>query len=281
MTSFGDLATAVRSGEHACSRVTLTEDRERVSMAFIADALARRHKVVYVRDCQDSDGAVDPAASLRETFPDALAHGQLQVLAAEEVYTPDGTFDIERMLAWASSQRRLAIADGWAGMSVTGDMTTLHEVPGGELVPEYEGRIGEVGEFTLLCQYDHRHCTTGTLAAVASQHHVDIGPELASIGRTGCVAAALVSPGRTLRISGELDFNCAAAVGETIDAHFHGPLRLDLADLQFIDVAGIRALRGRTHQAITIVDASPPARRLMELVAWDTDPAIEILDGTT
>jgi anti-anti-sigma regulatory factor len=68
-------------------------------------------------------------------------------------------------------------------------------------------------------------------------------------------------------------------VGDTIDAHFHGPLKLDLADVRFLDVAGLRALRGRTRQAITIVDASPPVLRLLALMGWDTDPAIEILAG--
>jgi anti-anti-sigma regulatory factor len=41
---------------------------------------------------------------------------------------------------------------------------------------------------------------------------------------------------------------------------------LDLADVRFIDVAGLRALRGRTRQAITIVDASPSVLRLLALV---------------
>jgi hypothetical protein len=39
----------------------------------------------------------------------------------------------------------------------------------------------------------------------------------------------------------------------------------------------MRALRGRTGQPVTIVAAPPAVRRLLALLAWDTDPAIELL----
>jgi hypothetical protein len=35
--------------------------------------------------------------------------------------------------------------------------------------------------------------------------------------------------------------------------------------------------RPRTSQSITILDASPSVLRLLALVGWDTDPAIEVL----
>jgi anti-anti-sigma regulatory factor len=271
MTSSEAPATAVRAGEHACSRVALAQDRERLTSGFIASALARRHKVVYLRD--------QPLHRLRDVGEGAVASGQLVVLHAREVLAPDGAFDVHRTLAWSVQQRDAARAEGWEGLSLTGDMSALHDTPGWERLAEYERRLNEsLGEdCTMLCQYDHRHFSTGIHAEVALQHQVDISPELERIGRTGSLAAALVAPGRTLRIAGELDFDCAAAVGETIDAHFHGRLALDLADVRFLDVAGLRALRGRTSQAITIVDASPSVLRLLALVGWDTDPAIEIL----
>jgi anti-anti-sigma factor len=274
--AFATAATAVRAGEHACSRVALSQDRERLTSAFIASALARRHKVVYLRD-RPLDEHV--AGDLRDIDAGALTSRQLAVLPAHEVFTPDGAFDMDRVLAWGVRQRDAARAEGWDGLSLTGDMSALHDAPGWERLAEYERRLTESlgDDCTMLCQYDHRHFSTGIHAEVALQHRVDISPELECIGRTGCLAAALVAPGRTLRIAGELDFDCAAAVGDAIDAHFHGALELDLADVRFLDVAGLRALRGRTRQEITIVAASPSVRRLLALVGWDTDPAIEIL----
>jgi anti-anti-sigma factor len=148
-----------------------------------------------------------------------------------------------------------------------------------EQVAEYERRIDSPDDGTrvLLCQYDHRHFTPGTMRDMADAHGVDASPDLAAIGRDGMLAAARVH-GDTLRLAGELDFGCATALADVLDAHFHGPLRLDLADLSYVDVAGMRALRGRKGQALTIVGASPGVRRLLELMAWDTDPGIELTE---
>lgn len=104
--------------------------------------------------------------------------------------------------------------------------------------------------------------------------------ELAQIGRVGYLAASRVLPGPTLRLSGELDFGCAEAVAEVLDAHYDGtPLRLDLADLGYVDVAGLRALRGEKGRRLTITSASPPVRKLVELLGWDTDPGIDIAEA--
>ena len=48
----------------------------------------------------------------------------------------------------------------------------------------------------------------------------------------------------------------AASPVEVLDAHFEGPLRLDLADLSYVDVAGMRALRAHKGQRLTISPAS-------------------------
>ena len=80
-----------------------------------------------------------------------------------------------------------------------------------------------------------------------------------------------------MRLAGELDFGCAAVLASVLDTHFHGPLSLDLDDLTYVDVTGMRALRGRKGQPLTIHAASDAVRRLAELLAWDTDPDVEVL----
>ena len=87
----------------------------------------------------------------------------------------------------------------------------------------------------------------------------------------------MIQPGRVLRLAGDLDFDCSQTLADVIEGHFHGPLRLDLADLTYVDVAGMRALRGRTGQSLLIVAASEAVTRLIGLLAWDTDPDIELL----
>jgi hypothetical protein len=56
-----------------------------------------------------------------------------------------------------------------------------------------------------------------------------------------------------------------------------GDLRVDLADLRFVDVVGMRALRRQPARRLSIAGASEPVRRLLALMGWDTDPQIEVL----
>jgi anti-anti-sigma regulatory factor len=161
------------------------------------------------------------------------------------------------------------------GQSVTG-------APGAERLHEYERRLDALdnGRHVLLCQYDHGQFAPGALATLAGSHDVDLAPELAAIGREGVLAAARVRSGESLRFAGELDYDAAEAVARTLAAPDLGPLRLDLADIEFIDVSGMRALRSRAGRPLIITAASPTVRRLLTLLAWDTDPAVEIVPAS-
>jgi anti-anti-sigma regulatory factor len=129
---------------------------------------------------------------------------------------------------------------------------------------------------SFLCQHDHARLAGEIMAEVVEAHHVDASPELAAVGRDGPVVAVRDRARDVLRLGGWLDLSCAPAVSEVIDAHGDGPLRLDLADLSFVDVAGMRALRGRRRRSVVIIAASDAVRRLLPLLAWDTDPKIEL-----
>ena len=106
--------------------------------------------------------------------------------------------------------------------------------------------------------------------------HVVVSPGLAAIGRTGVLAAARVTPPETLRLAGELDFEVAEDVAEILATEFPGPRRVDVADLDFVDVTGLRALRGRRGEQLVISVASDAVHRLVGLLGWDTDPAVEV-----
>ena len=80
-----------------------------------------------------------------------------------------------------------------------------------------------------------------------------------------------------MRLAGELDVETAATVAAVIDEHVEvGPIRLDLAELEFVDVAGLRALRGTNHHPITIAAPSDAVLRLIDLLGWDSDPSVEL-----
>ena len=211
-----------------------------------------------------------------------MARGQFEVRHARDAYIPDGCFEADRMLALLREEHDRARAEGYIGLSVTGEMpAAVCESPGGEQLGAYEARIAsdvDAPSYSVLCQYGHGGVGPAELSTVIEAHEVEASPELAAIGRDGDLAAARDRGRDALRLAGELDFGCAQTVSEVLDAHFHGPLRLDLADLSYVDVAGMRALRGRKGQRLTISPASDAVRRLLALLAWDTDPEIELVE---
>jgi ABC-type transporter Mla MlaB component len=275
------VAVAIRPGEHACCRFAHAADRRRVAVAQVRDGIARGHRVVYLGDCDDVGAFVAELVAVEPAIEPALASGQLVVRRACDAYTPDGTFEIERAVRAMEDDHTAALADGYQGLTITGEMgTSLTAAPGAESLDEYEQRLDAADTSTsvLLCQYDHRRFDPATLSELALCHRVDLAPELAAIGRDGGLAAARVRPD-TLRLAGELDFGSAQDLAEVLQAHYHGRLDLDVADLSFVDVAGLRALRGRTGQRLRIAGASQTVRRLLGLLAWDTDPGVEIVDA--
>jgi ABC-type transporter Mla MlaB component len=275
-------AFAVRPGEHACCRFAQARDDDRLLTSFIRDGLGRAHKVV----CFSTTPAIDTArlAGTDAEAAAALADGRLDVLAAHEVYLPDGRFEVERMVAFVGEAHARVLRDGYAGLSLTGDTRwAASGAPGCDRLAEYEQRVGSVGDdqtLLMLCRYDMAQFPVGSLSDITAAHQVEVSPELMPIGRTGDLACARLGDGRTLRLAGELDYDCADTVAGLLAAHFHGELRLDLADLHFVDVAGMRALRSRTAQPLKIVGASEQVLRLIGLMAWDADPGVEVLGRT-
>jgi ABC-type transporter Mla MlaB component len=274
-------AVAVRPGEHACCRFAHADDRHRLALAFVRAGLDRGHKVGYLSDEDDATRFVADLTATDDRVDEALERGQLEVNAAMGEYMPDGTFDHARMRDALRDNQARALADGYSGLSMATDMTwALGLVPRLAQLVEYEREVARMMEsdarLAFVCIYDHARFGAAMLAELVESHGVDVSPELAQIARLGYLAASRVLPGPTLRLCGELDFGCAEAVAGMLDAHYHGTLRLDLADLEYVDVAGLRALRGKSGQSLMITSASESVRRLLKLLGWDTDPAIEI-----
>jgi anti-anti-sigma regulatory factor len=269
---------AVRHGEHACCRFARPADRRRVVVGLLRAGLDRRHRLLYLIDAGDAGSVGAALAAADPVIAAALAGEQLGVRALAEVHAPDGGFDVDGMLAAILVERDRAIQDGNEGLTLAGDIGDAVSAAGGSaLLEEYERRLDalQIDHASLLCQYDPARFGPGPLARVGRCHDVDLAPELAAIGRECCLAAGRL-PSGVLRLAGRLDFDSAPTLERTLDAHERGARRMDLDDVSYADVAGMRALRGRSGQRLAITSASPAVRRLVALLAWDSDPLVTI-----
>jgi ABC-type transporter Mla MlaB component len=204
----------------------------------------------------------------------------LELRDASRASGGSGAFDAGEMVRALRADHDRALAEGYTGLSLCGDAAAgLSGVPG-ERLADYEHRVdADLADETivLLCQYDDPAFDDRTVAGVMSAHHVVVSPGLAAIGRTGVLAAARVTPPDMLRLAGELDFEAAAGVAGVLETEFGGRRHIDAADLDFVDVAGMRALRGEQGEPLMFSAASEAVRRLVGLLGWDTDPSVQVL----
>ena len=234
------------------------------------------HRVVYLCRSSDVDATLTRLESAEPDVGSALRTGALEL---RDAYLPDGAFGVERMIAALRAEHHRALADGFSGLSMAGDVSAALAGASAEDLVEYERRVDEeFGDATqmVLCQYDQQRFQTGALVEITEAHHVEVSPALATIDPTGALAAARVHPPETLRLAGDLDFETVDGLIGFLDDNVHGLLRVDLADVEFADVAGMRALRGGRPRRLMIAGASDPVRRLVGLLGWDTDPGVVV-----
>jgi anti-anti-sigma factor len=272
-----EVPSVVRQGERGCCRAVVNADRQRFVGSFVREALRRGDRVIYL--CGDHRVGPSMLASARQDdeLRAAIGGGTLAVLDARRWRARASRGD--ELVARVQDERQRALDDGLTGLSVTGDICAAVPSAGKHGVTvEYERALEELHAANLgvLSLFDHRRFPAATLSMLAAAHDVDVSPALVAIGRVGSLAAGWVRADRVLRLAGELDIANAGDLSAVLAAHFHGPLRLDLADLSFVDAVGLRALRGRSGQRVTIVAASDQVRRLVELLGWDTDPGVEL-----
>jgi ABC-type transporter Mla MlaB component len=276
-----DHAGTVRPGEHACSRFERSQDGDRLAASYILDGLMLGHKVVYLCD-RDVPAFESELASRDQRIRSALARRQLEFRPARDTYLPDGTFDVDTTLGLVGEERARTLEEGYPALRMAGEMTwALDGAPGTENLAEYESRLAELFEdetLTGFCQYDEGRFGAARPSDVAASHDVDVSLELSALGRSGYLAAGLVRPGNTLRLTGALDSVDADVLAAVVDEQFGAHLELDLADLSFVDVAGIRALLGANGRSVTITKASAPVRRLLGVLGWDDVPGIDVTE---
>jgi anti-anti-sigma regulatory factor len=276
-----DTAIAIRPGEHACCRLAQAEDRRRLALAFVRAGLNRGDRVIYLGAEDDERLFVADLVAADPRAQGAITRGQVEVRSAPAAYIPDGSFDPARMQAALRNERTRTVAGGYPGLSMAGDMSWALDVPAGlDELAAYEREVTSImdARIAFLCIYDHGRFPAGKLSDLVECHEVDVSPDLAALGRLGYLAASRVVRTPAVRICGELDYVAAEALAGVLDAHYNGSLTLDLADVTFADVAGLRALPGERGRRLTIVSASQPVRKLFGLLGWDTDPEIEIAE---
>lgn len=258
-----------------------------MTTAYLRAGLERGERVVYYADQRAphevlawliSDG-VDPGP--------ALVGGQLLVTTAEDGYLPDGSFDADAMVGVLRDEVANALAAGFTGFRVSGDMTwALREPPGAGRLAEYETVVNEVfagRPASAVCQYDVRRFTADQLRDFGGRHpgavrltplHHDALLTLVPAFDDGC---------STLRVVGTVDHRTLDHLVAALDvvSRRRADVVVDMSALAFLDLAGVRTLAHAARRlpegrSMHVVDLPPLLCRVIKLAGFDEAPNLTV-----
>lgn len=172
----------MQAGDHYCGIYRTDEDHRVLVVDFIRQGVERGEKMLYIVNIQTAAqlGAMLAAADI--DVDTLLEKRQLVILTAKEAYLKGGQFDPDKMLTLLREETDQALAEGYAALRVTGEMTwALAGDPGSERLVEYESKLNRFfpdSKCYAVCQYDRRRFDAEMLLDILHTHpHVLFGQE--------------------------------------------------------------------------------------------------------
>ena len=130
----------------------------RVTVAFVKAGLARGQRCVHVAGDRSLDEVRRALAAAGVDVAREEERGALRLWSKWDAYLRSGEFDPQAMLEFLRGQQSEALADGFAGLWSSGEMTwALGKETGCDRLIEYEALIDQMADLqrsVILCQYN-------------------------------------------------------------------------------------------------------------------------------
>lgn len=231
--------TGLRPGDHVCWAFADEADLASAVVPYLEEGRRRGEQLLLVGTSAE---ALRAATAGLPDHGELLASGQLELQTLGDAYAAGAGLHPAGQVERYRAEVRAALDGGRTGLRVAADVTALLRAgrPGRRLLHVYE-QLADVlvaaVPMTALCLYDASvgADALGPVAVLHPVQHLGDRPPLAHLSGRGPRPA----------LSGEVDLTEAANVTTAlVDVAGDGPgaLELDLAGLEFLDVAGGRAL---------------------------------------
>jgi anti-anti-sigma regulatory factor len=228
------------SADHLCWVHDDDEAFDDAVRAFLSDGLARGDRLLCIGDRVIA--ALQHAAGPLGDVDALLAGGGLVMMTFPEACTATGSLAVDRQRSFYDAVTRTAIGDGYRGLRIIADMTGLAADPGlrDELL-RWEHAGDEVlaggSGVSAMCAY-RSDLPSDVIGDVLAVHPLGHGPDRLSSFR-------LFFDGDRLHLTGSVDTFSAGRLAMLLAGTPTARLAvLDLNGLEFVDVAGCRALAG-------------------------------------
>ena len=178
-----DTPIELHHGDHLCFLYETDEERRVVLAMLLRQGLERGEKALFIGDNRTYQALLGHMVDDGLEISSYLSSGQFSLMNFDETYMAEGFFDPDRMMGSLKTETDLALAQGYSGLRVTGDMSwALKSPPGSEQIIKYEARVNEFFPYSKcigICQYDKRLFPPALLTDALATHPLAIiGTEL-------------------------------------------------------------------------------------------------------
>lgn len=278
--------SSLRSGDHVCLKYVSAAEQEAVLAAFVVGGLERNERVFYFSDTRDP---ANVQRALEYRGIDVERHAsrrRLSLATAQESYLASGEFDPDACIqGWVDTAAE-AVADGYSGIRVAGDLGwAMRPVPGADRLLEYEARIQTevfpLGTITGMCEVDCTRFEPATCDALTLLHPDGIvcADMLAA---NACMEILPTFEPFGAKVFGEIDMLSNDAFEQALQyliASSTGDVQLDMSGVRFIGAASLSVLarsaaRLEGERRLIVTNLAPRFRYLIERLAWPVANAI-------
>ncbi|GAA3232819.1 MEDS domain-containing protein [Actinocorallia longicatena] len=286
----------MRMGDHLGLVYDNDTERRSILVSFVRDGLRDNHKIIYKSDSAEPDAlvewlAADPGAEGLD-LAQAVADDQLVVRTAREAYLSTGRFDPDEIIGLSLTELEVALVQGWGGVRLAGEQTfALRGWPGTERFGEFERKICEAfaalapAPAMAICQFDRRWFRSRPLESLLESHHGLVHVDDVYYDGVLRITPTFTPPG--LALAGAVEESTFPALTEALQrlGGETGHLCLDLTDLDFCDMAGLRVmLAARTspdgqERMVLLRGVGETLAGLLKIAGWDDLPGLVVEEG--
>jgi PAS domain S-box-containing protein len=170
------MISQLQPGEHLCCFYQSEHEHQAIVTAFVCEGFRRGEKCIYIADVHTQNLILDCLWTAGIAVDAYLTSGQLCVMSANDTYLQGGRFQPCAMIDLLKRETEQALAEGYAGLRATGEMTWAQRgLPGCGRLIEYEVQLNAFfpgSRCLALCQYDLRYYEPSLLFEALMTHPV-------------------------------------------------------------------------------------------------------------
>ncbi len=164
----------LKPGDHLCLLYETAEEQLAAVVPFMRKGLAGGERCLYIADDRTVDEVFTALSAAGVEVAREIARGALTVITEREAYRRSGACDPAAMIGLLGDALGDAVAAGFEGLRVTGEMTwALAPEAGTERLVEYEARLNDflAGNRALsICQYNRTRFPPAIVREVLRTH---------------------------------------------------------------------------------------------------------------